>query len=398
MILLLLGCKPEPEPPAPEPVTELLLIADTGHGRLVLVDRNTAQLQGDLCVSAQLPEECQDPAEKCLLFEVAHELVDDQDLLTVSYGKRATTGGIPGGVVELGGDTATVRVGVLRYPEDPDLDASCQADPTTDDRCRLTLPHVQVEMGDNLVVADTLNNRVVFVDPDNNAVAVIGREHPENPGARYPNAVQLVDDTHLLTTYKGGGGEYENGGRLILWDVTDPTDAHLVWAWPEGFIAAPHAASVQTGPDGPLLLWAHAFGASADADNGDLGSVGVATWNGYEPPDYLGDVVLPEDDAFGFVRDVELVDGGTNLLVTDSGCENQEAECGREARVVTIGLPALDSELSGAWTSDHAGQAFVESELVGRPFAGILKFPFEADLVLDEAWGASFRDPERACE
>jgi hypothetical protein len=40
----------------------------------------------------------------------------------------------------------------------------------------------------------------------------------------------------------------------------------------------------------------------------------------------------------------------------------------------------------------------VESELVGRPFAGILKFPFEADLVLDEDWGALFREPSRACE
>jgi len=194
-------------------------------------------------------------------------------------------------------------------------------------------------------------------------------------------------DGLLVVTYKGtdpARGVGRNAGRIVAWDVSDPADPRRVWAYPPaGGLAAVHGALVATDPDGAtLLVYGHAFGASADADAGDHGSVGVARLDPGLPPVYLGDFVLADDasPAFGFVREAELTADGV-LIITDSGCENAASDCTLAPRVLTAPWPGTPAPagLSGSHGPDHADQLFLPLAGTEALYTGGLRFPFEAD-------------------
>jgi hypothetical protein len=258
------------------------------------------------------------------------------------------------------------------------------------------------------VIADTLNSRVLWLDqpgPGNSTrvLAKLDVGHPEWEGLRYPNNVQRLEiegRDHLLTTFKSGDFPEvarDNTGRIVLWDIEDLEDIRRVWRYPEeGFLAAVHHGQVFDTPSGPLLVYAHSAGASEGFVGGLHGSVGLARFNGLEPPTYLADGLADplEVEPFGFLREAEILEDGAALLVTDSGCENQSAACVSDGRVMSFRLPALEpSGTSGAFTATHETQTFVSLENFGHVFAWGMKFPFEADLLRGEAQLATWGRP-----
>ncbi len=409
-----------------------LLVADTGHGRAHLASREPAHGLGDLCLSTVLSERCSAEARApddatCLFFGPSLDDVDGVPRITFPWGRRSDrVRGIPGGLAqvrfEAAGPTLSWSSDVLRYPRDAAMDATCTATPDTEDRCRLQMAHAQVEAPDGRwVVADTLNNRVVWLRPGTTPTepasveAVIGAGHRDNPGAWYPNALTWLDATTLLVSYKGNdprAWSEPNNGRLLAWDVEDPSMPALRWAWPaDGTLAAVHGVQVQTTSDGRRwVLYGHAFGASASGVDGDHGSVGVAEMPADGgPPRYVADLVLDSDDGapLGFVREARLVDEGSALLVTDSGCENDQAGCALPGQVLSLDLDAVDGLAglasaadgrSGAFDGAHAQQRFVSLRRRGDAYTAPLKFPFSAMLLPDgalpglEALGACARE------
>ncbi|MCP4805278.1 MAG: hypothetical protein GY884_08005 [Proteobacteria bacterium] len=273
---------------------------------------------------------------------------------------------------------------------DAELDAACPN--PQEPLCRLNMVHALKPWGDGWVVADTQNSRVLWVDtpagPEGTltVTAVLDSTHEAWDGFLWSNHVQVIDEgdqRYLLTTFKGGDFPEvadRNTGRIALWDATDPTALEHVWSFPEdGWLAAVHHAERYD----DLLVYSHSLGASHAFDEGDHGTVGLATWNGVEPPTYLADLIMPVGrPAFGFVREAEVV--GDVLLVTDSGCENPDVVCGiAGGGIVELAVPT-DLEpagLTGAYSPDHAQQAVVQGEVLHTFLFRELDYPYEADLL-----------------
>ena len=135
-----------------------------------------------------------------------------------------------------------------------------------------------------------------------------------------------------------------------------------------------------------MLIYAHSLGASEISPDGE-GSIGVAQWNGNLPPTYLGDGVLSDDSQLGFVRSAGWSEEGQGILITDSGCENAETECGRKSSIILTEVPVLDAPgldapgLTGAWSQDHNQQQFFDLERIPMYSPEDLELPFSATLV-----------------
>jgi hypothetical protein len=397
-----------PPPPAP---TDAILVADTGAGVLRLLDRASGEEVAEACLSRMMPGRCGDTDDaRCLVFGVTHTADGEADRLGFVWGRQSDAG-IPGQWADarITPDEQTVKraVDVLRYPDDPALDAVCASTPDEDERCRFQMPHDARTLADGTwAVADTLNNRVVFyrLTEVDDAVAdlaeVVGsleRDAPDNDGFWWPNALSATPDGLLVVTYKGTDPERgvgRNAGRIVAWDVSEPTAPRRAWVFPpEGGLAAVHGGLVVTDPDGAtLLVYGHAFGASEDADAGDHGSVGVARLDPGAEPVYLGDFVLAEDtaEAFGFVREAELTADGV-LVITDSGCENAASGCTLAPRVMTAPWPGTPPPAgrSGSHSADHAEQVFLPLPGAEALYTGGLRFPFEADALDGSAIGGA---------
>ena len=71
------------------------------------------------------------------------------------------------------------------------------------------------------------------------------------------------------------------------------------------------------------------------------------------PPLYMADGITA-DPGFGFTREVEWDANRSQIIVTDSGCENSQVECLREGRILSVQMPELEEAgTSGAFTDDH---------------------------------------------
>ena len=204
----------------------------------------------------------------------------------------------------------------------------------------------------------------------------------------YVNHLQRIetDDAQwLLMTFKGqkGGGEGAiNAGRIMLWDVTDSENPEHLWTYPgTGSLAAVHHASMHQTPLGPRLIYAHSLGYSEGASDG-RGTVGIAQWQGADPPQYIADAILEGEAELGFTRSAAYNDGKEALLITDSGCENAEVPCGRSAKILLAELPDEAAAMrSGAWSEDHANQRFVPLRTTPLHAPDDLHLPFASALI-----------------
>lgn len=393
LLLALLACREAEEPP--HTLETVLAISETASGRELFVDWDEGTYVGELCLSELLPDQCAvselTVEPPCLLFG-AEPQPEGSWLLSAAF--RVNLDYMPSAILGVRLDQPTTPEwtvdGISFAGNFADYAPGCVEDPDAEiGDCHLSSAHGALWDGEELLVADTVNSRALWLQvPDGGGTAeilrILGPDHAEWQSWRNLNHMQLLEEdgrTLLLTTFKSSLQESwtVDLGRIVLWDITDRDAPSLVWAWPEsGPLAAPHHAEVQTGPEGERwLVWAHSLGASEDPDNGVYGSLGFARWEGLSPPTYLGDGVLEDgEDPLGFVRDLRVNEEG-ELLITDSGCENKSADCELPGRVLRGRVDPLEpADESGAW----GDQRLLEVETEDIAYDRQLTFPYTATL------------------
>jgi hypothetical protein len=388
----------------PSPEGPLLLISETSTGRLLIHDTATGTRIGSQCLVELHPEACAKGShgldQPCLMFGNIAEVVDDSDVLTLSYTLRNP------GLTYAPGAIARIRpahppklewvISDLMFPDDllarEELD--CPPGNVTPE-CHMFGTHIALpDPSGEVIVADTSNSRILWVEPPEDdgtighVTAVLSHTHADMAEAMFVNHLQRIesgDSVWLLATFKGpksSDKDAVSAGRIMLWDITDKDHPTHLWTYPgRGSLAAVHHGSMHHTPQGPLLLYAHSLGAGSGAEDG-MGSVGIAKWNDEDPPVYLGDGVLSDEDELGFVRAVEYNDATGKLLITDSGCENADIPCDRSSEILLAKLPTLEETgLSGAWNDEHRNQFFFALEKRALTAPSDLRLPFSASLV-----------------
>lgn len=410
MILFLLSCTGGGGDSAESTTPgNIVSVVETSTGRILLADDRTGAYEGEICLSELAPTDCpKEPLEEddlCQVFSTEHFLEDGESSWLISYVLSDTSV-----------NYTPSRLARIRPTHPPEViwevtglsfaehhparyDGACITDAAPEvPNCNLNATHTVLEDGDRLVVADTNNARVLWLEKPADGtrgpaevIDVIDENHPSWQDWRSINNVQRLtegDRELLLTTFKSArtDGGLVDTGSIVLWDVSDTGSPELLWVYPPdgGFVAAVHHGQVQQTASGEQwLIYSHSLGASEDPDNGVFGSVGMARYNGTQPPDYLADGVLGViDKSLGFVREVEIPPPYDWLLITDSGCENPQADCSLEGRVVSVSLPELAPEgQSGAF----GDQRFVNLTSLPDAFQHEMVFPYEADLLQRDA-------------
>lgn len=389
MIFVLLACKDDPL------VEGGILLSNTGAGAAQIMDAQDENgdsidsLAFDLATLS--PDRCdpnEDEDNQCLLFDVQESITAEGDarfLISWCYqdgSKAGAPGRISNIIVDQNGPRTDYQVAELDFSEsDPELATLCETE--HDARCALNMIHSANWNPDHtqLIAADTLNSRILFLDPPQSAIStvtqILSSDLEEWEDYKYPNGSQVWEEdgrTLLLVTYKGSSTK--NQGRIVLWDITDtPTRK---WQYPEnGYLAAVHNGLYRSTPKGEFLFYAHSYGSSSTEDGGTTGSAGIARYNGPDlPPTYLGELTAEE---FGFLREVEPFED--QLLITDSACENEGATCDRQAGIYQVPFPDLDETgKGGGFSGDHTDQVFVETPITSSLTPGDLKYPYEADI------------------
>jgi len=387
-----------------EPPTDgRILVADSGHGRYLELDRRTGIMTGQLELAELLPEACGHGVDvggsRCRVFGAFRERTPNGgDVLVLAFDRLREYGrmGYGGGLLRVWpGEPPSVswHVYSLRFPEDSPEFETCK-DGYWGSECFLYAPHGVARLsGRYLVVADTRNDRLLklSVNPhgDNHTARVHGILKASSEGgaaAVGPVAVEAVrfeDRQFLLVTFsrwREDDAAEPAGGVIQLWDVTSWVEPALMWTYPaEGTLASPNNATIVRRGDVSYLMYGHGRG-YGDAEGGEQrGSVGLARLDSPEPPTYLGDLVADEEQrSLGFVAAATEIEDGARMLVTDSGCENRDPSCERRPRILIADLEIPSPpDRSGAHTSDHEHQQFIpchfrplqeERELLSHPF------------------------------
>ncbi|MDG1484532.1 MAG: hypothetical protein P8R54_33405 [Myxococcota bacterium] len=410
MIFLLLGCTDrEADSAAHTRTGDIVSVVETATGRILLADDRTGSYEGEICLSELAPTDCPkgavDEDDLCQIFSSEHFLEDGESSWLISYVLSDTSVNYTPGRLTRFRPTHPPEViwevtGLSFAKYQPNrYKGGCITDAAaTLANCNLNATHTVLEDGDQLVVADTNNSRVLWLEKPApgfrgpvEVIDILDEAHP-SWGERYSiNNVQRLtegDRELLLTTFKSARTDtgLVDTGSIVLWDVTDTASPELIWVYPPegGFVAAVHHGQVQQTASGEeWLIYSHSLGASEDPDNGVFGSVGMARYNGTQPPEYLADGVLGVIDKFlGFVREVEIPPPYDWLLITDSGCENPKSDCALEGRVVSVSLPELEPEGQSGGFGD---QRFVSLTALPDAFQHEMVFPYEADLLQRDA-------------
>jgi len=400
----------------PTPISiSILTVSETASGKLHVIDTETGSVVGTICLTELHPDDCTTGTDglenPCLLFGVEHAVADGRDVLTFTYTLREPSLPFaPGAIAKFDPERPIEPHWVMTEISFSDAMLAEEgfdcSEPDTEPRCHLYGPHAGIPQEDGQVlIADTSNSRLLWVTPPEAGSTtgtvnrVLSKRHPQMGENAYINHAQTLldgDSTWVLMTFKGpkgsGAGDI-NTGRILLWDVTDESTPRLLWSYPEeGYLAAVHQGMVQDTPHGPMLIYAHSLGASNDALD-TAGSIGLAAFNGADPPTYLGDGVLVGDKTLGFVREVEWSESAGALIVTDSGCENADYDCGKPGSMVAVTLPEWEpAGQSGAHSSSHTNQSFFTMD--EQPIYGpaTLVLPYDGDIIPAEKLGMPLRE------
>ena len=225
-----------------EAVPPVIFVAETGAGRHAWFDSETEELLGEQCLDEVFPEACAEPG--CHVFGGWSAEAGPVFAYTRLEPERsATVGGVltlqPGHPPEVDG-----ALEVLDWVSLLDV-AECEGElvPAT---CRLRMPHDVVRVRDLWVIADTGNDRLLWVTAEGAVQTVLDATHPDWGDCGWPNHLAVVPEG-LLVTCKGArdGGEATDKGHLALWDVAEGAEPTRTWRWPsEGSLAAVHGAVV----------------------------------------------------------------------------------------------------------------------------------------------------------
>lgn len=421
-LLLLMACRPDPTDTGSDG-SHVLQVADTGHARVLLVLQPSQKITGEVCLSDLFPDVCTQRSgstdSTCTLFDANLRVQDGETGLEVVWAWYQEEGArAPGAVTRIRPSVPPQVVwsveSLLFDPQIPDApDCAGTEGESLDAACYLSMPHVATWTPDEStwIVADTLNSRVLFLSPPDasgtgHVVRVLDESDPTWNGYAYPNNAQHIEEDgrqYLLVTFKSGRFPEvadENTGRIVMWDITDPDAVTRMWEYPQdGWLAAVHHGAIQDSALGPILLYGHSAGASDTFVEGLYGAVGVARYEGAStPPTYLADLLMDPMDTrpFAFMREPEVVEDGAQILVTDSGCENDTTSCPFKGRVLRLGLEDLPvPALSGAFTATHENQVFRWVSEAAPAFDDGLSYPFEADLLTQEAAQEAWGPPDQ---
>jgi hypothetical protein len=402
-----------------EPV-DVYLVAETSTGRVMIVNAETTAFDGEICLSEIHEDLCSDDssslAKPCLMFGVTHTAADDVDQLLMTYTLRnPEVPFAPGAIANITISHPPVVNWFIDSIQIPEAlqnreELSCEELPETAG-CHLYGSHNTIALEDGrLLVADTSNSRILWLlPPEAGTTAIVDNilstNHPEWSLERYPNQVQPLSFNgreYLLLTHKGSIDDDENPtnwGSIVLWDITDPERFTKVWRYPEtGYLSAVHQGLVQDTPNGSLLIYAHSYGAATEDSREQDGSIGFAQFRGIDPPIYLADGISAES-PFGFTREVEWNQALSQLIVTDSGCENSQVNCQRAAQILAINLPPLtEAGSSGAFSVDHENQRFIQLEIDHTIVTPRVELPFDTDHIPLGNQGATIRNGLGGCE
>ena len=429
------------DPAAPD----LLLIADTSHGRYLFVRPDTATIVHQVSLATLNPDLCTDAV--CAAFVAWPTLGAELDEITLSFAPN-TDGASYAAVIErvrLGEDEDTVlwRLDSLdflsNFPDRPEICAQiapCEvpedADETVRRKCRLQLSHEAKVVSEDdgsvaLWIADTEGPaRAIKVRLDKGSTCgVVEDVLSEETAARWAgyqaiNDLDLVDlgdgrETLLLNSLSHDSDE--GLASVTLWQAIDGLWTPL-WQHPSeasgGFLGAAHNPDWITDSDGAsYIVYAHSNGMGAHPEvrsftgaDDHRGSIGLARVTP-EGAEYLVDAALP--GQFGFLRDVNrLADG--SFLVTDSGCMHpDDTDCSNPGQLWRVALPELSSlspsGRSGAFTASHGDMDVIVATplTVGArsPLTCGLFTPYSAQFMPGASLGATLRamldSPGEAC-
>ena len=431
MLLLLLACKPHPDP-LPNAIG---VLSDSGNERVVYVALASRTLLYSLELPALHPDDCgteyggtaPDNAT-CLPFQTDPEVVTDEtgphDEVVVEYDRQAKDDFFERSAIErvrLGTTPEVVwRLDALdfltNYADRTDICAQANpCDPVGVDpgepleaalRCRLAHAHdfdilAEDTASVDLLIADTSNERVLSVHLDKATTCGVVTDVMDDsttPGwvrGRTPNDVDAVPldngDTGVLVTFRasnpdtvpdGGDG---NGFAMLY--VPGMLGWDQAWTFPaSGFLNSPHDTSIVTSASGArFLVGAHSDGNGQhlQADwlqtTDSLGSISVAALPDLlAPPDYRYDVVIaPSDDdpGIGFLRSAHPyrtgVDGpGDESAATDWILADSGCMSEQAGCPHTPSIRAIQFDLDDPLDSDASG-AF-EPGRAGQTFLSAL--------------------------
>ena len=259
-------------------------------------------------------------------------------------------------------DTQLFNGGVIELDIDGNLLGGIQG---------LSFPHdaVRHPADGSIIVAEAFGF-ITWYDSGGSPLFQIDRGTPgwENQMGT-PNGLDLIEyggSTYLLICSRNG--------VISMWDITAAASASLLWRYPAaGDLDTPHGAVLRELDGTFYLLYAHTLGGPGRGE----GSVGVAALSDpAAPPQYLADLVLPPGALpFGFLRGVELTDGG-ELLITDAGAELVD-QGPDQGGLWSASFPALAA--TGA-TGARGSQVYREFKDM-TPLLDGLAMPFEGRLM-----------------
>ncbi len=296
----------------------------------------------------------------------------------------------------------------------------------TDPRCQIAFSHAFQVVDDRpedqvvtLVVADTMNQRVVQVTLDyaeGNTVGrvdwVLGRLNPAWHPMGVPNAVQVIDEPdgrYLLVTLYSTCFRPLGSGMIQMFRWEDG-DWHEMWRFPDPdagdqpYLNTPHRGKLLTDPlTGERRIWySHSRGLADDWHEMIASGLG-ATWGMLIPGETLADPPVYALDAAPFLdgdeqpvtfsRDQAYLPDGT-IVLADSACESL---CRYRPRILRVGRSLQnvppDPEKTGCYTYDHEELNLVEipdSAVLDTYQCGIHGI-FEVEWLTDEELGTQLK-------
>lgn len=450
LLLLLLACKPAPDP-LPNAVG---VLSDSGNERVVytkLVDRSVVY---ELDLRVLHPDDCgteyggtAPESGTCLPFQTDPEVVTDEtgthDELVLEYDRQARDDEFYERAViervrlQTGGAEIRWRLDTLdfvtNYADRTDICAHtdpCQLDAGDEQleaalRCRLAHSHdfdvlAEDDTSVDLLIADTSNERVLTVHLDKATTCGVVTDVMADStvaawsAGRTPNDVDAVPldegGTGVLVTFRSSNADViSNGGDgngFVMLYTPGTSGWDHTWTFPAtGFLNSPHDTSIIRSASGArFLVGSHSDGNGEhlQADwlqtTDSLGSISVAALPDlYAAPDYRYDVVLdPTDDdpGIGFLRSAQPfntgVDGPADKADTNWILADSGCMSEQAGCPHTPGIRALQFDLDDPLNGDGTG-AFVvgrgeQTFLTAQPNGAALNCGFGVPYIVDLLW------------
>lgn len=433
------GADSIPMPPLPPGnwMTGVMLVSDTGGGDLSVIRMADSARLWLYQLNTYMSDKCSG-SHPCQTFEANHVVHDDRDYVdfAMSSGSNLQSSvhriamddpGHP--IFSLTGlDFSKVPHPNCTLPPSQTCNPNTQGLPP---QCMISFTHgLQVVEDDtaaqkaSVIVTDS-QDRILQIDLNyaggntcGEVQWVLDFSSPTWDVSCPPNNVQYIQDhgnEYLGVTcrnlfgstgegqiqlFKGSGTGVNKTWRRI-WTFPDPNTSGAT-----PYLNLPHHAVFLPYGDGSYyMMYAHSDGLSSAWAMGDHGTMGSAWLSSLEgQPDYLADegiAVESLNPRFGFLKSVELLPGGSRLVV-DSGSFTVQPPV--PGTIYVIGPQSIkDNSMPGYWSPQHVAQNLSEvGRSVDKVYACNWPGLYEADWLGYESFGSFLRtvinSPGSSCD